>query len=227
MDRCDFLPGDQHYVLSAQNNKDGVPSIFGKSLITIQTASMEPTFRVGDLVFMEKLDDAGKAALQAGDIITYRAPMDINGDGFTGDLNTHRIVSIDPDTGIITTKGDYAGSVNDHYTITANDIIGKCTASGRIGGVGHVINFLQTSLGFFLCIVLPMLLFFIYELYTVVTLVMAERAKKAPLDKETEDEIKRKAIEEYLQQQEALAAEKAEEAQEPQEQAIRSRAIDL
>ena len=68
-------------VFSAQGSKDGVPSIFGKSLITISTNSMEPTYEVGDLVFMEKLSDEEKASLQPGQIITFRAPIDIDGDG--------------------------------------------------------------------------------------------------------------------------------------------------
>ena len=71
---------------SAQGSKDGVPSIFGISLITISTNSMEPTYQVGDLVFMEKLSDEAKADLEPGQIITFRAPIDIDKDGNVGDI---------------------------------------------------------------------------------------------------------------------------------------------
>jgi hypothetical protein len=44
-------------VFSAQQNTDGIPALFGKSLLTIQTPSMEDTYSVGDMVFMTKLSD--------------------------------------------------------------------------------------------------------------------------------------------------------------------------
>lgn len=199
-------------VFSAQASGDGVPAIFGKSLISIETKSMEPTFKQGDLVFMEKLSDEEKANLEVGDIITYFAPIDINGDGKKGDINTHRIVKIDKDALTVKTQGDNpeTNTTEDSYTLHFSDIIGVCTEKGRLGGVGAVIGFLRSSLGFFLCIVLPLILFFLYELYRFITLIVAERAKRAPVSKETEEEIKRRAIEEYLKSQEAEKASKEE-----------------
>ena len=190
-------------VFSAQGSKDGVPSIFGKSLITISTDSMKPVYKAGDLVFMEKLDDAGKAALKPGDIITFHAPIDIDGDGMVKDINTHRIESIDGN--IFVTKGDYnlvADNEGDNpYTIHISDIIGKCTEDGKIGGLGNVISFLRSSLGFFLCIVLPLILFFLYELYNFISILVTERAKKTAGAAVDEEEIKRRAVEEYLAKQ--------------------------
>ena len=206
-------------VFSAQGSDDGVPAIFGKSLITIETPSMEDTYSVGDLVFMTKLDATQKAELKVGDIITYHAPIDINKDGAIGDINTHRIYKIN-ENGTIITKGDNNELPDNQgdtpYTIRANDVIGQCTEGGKIGGLGNVIDFLRSSLGFFLCIVLPLILFFLYELYNFLSILISERAKKAalaageaaPVD---EEEIKRRAIEEYLAKQKAEEA-KAEEA---------------
>ena len=191
-------------VFSAQGSEDGVPAIFGKSLVTIESGSMEPTYKSGDLVFMTKLSDEEKAELKVGDIITYFAPIDINNDGQKGDINTHRIVSIDLASGSIKTKGDneVTNPVEDSYTLKYMDIIGKCTEKGRMGGVGAVIGFLRSSLGFFLCIVLPLILFFLYELYRFISLLVVERAKKAPVSSEAEEEIKKRAIAEYLASQE-------------------------
>ncbi len=186
-------------VFAAQGSKDGVPELFGKSLITIESPSMTPTYKVGDLVFMEKLSGPEMKELEAGDIITYRAPIDINGDGKIGDLNTHRILTADHEKAEFTTIGDNNNGIPDAYTISYNDIIGKCTEDGKIGGIGNVINFLRSSLGFFLCVVLPMFLFFVYEVYNFIVLLMSRRKKPEPvISKETEEEIKRKAIEEYL-----------------------------
>jgi signal peptidase len=197
-------------VFSAQGSSDGIPALFGKSWLTIETPSMEDTYMVGDLVFMTKLSDEDKMSLQKDDIITYRAPIDINQDGITGDINTHRIYSIDPNTGVIVTKGDNNilpdNEGDTAYTIHRNDVIGVCTEDGKLGGVGNVINFLRSSLGFFLCVVLPLILFFLYELYNFISILVSERAKKAPVAKETEEEIKRRAIEEYIKSQQAAAA---------------------
>jgi signal peptidase len=210
-------------VFTAQGSEDGVPSLFGKSLLTIETESMEPTYKVGDLVFVTKLDDEAKADLKPGDIITYRAPIDINGDGVIGDINTHRIETIDHKTGVIVTKGDNNDIADNEgdtaYTIHKNDVIGKCTEDGKLSGVGNVLAFLRSSLGFFLCIVLPLILFFLYELYNFITILVAERAKKnaSAVSKETEEEIKRRAIEEYLKAQAAAAAPAEENAEEKAE----------
>ena len=76
-------------VFSSQSNKDGISNIFGKSLITIQSDSMKPTFQTGDLIIDQVLTNADKTTLQPGDVITYY--VDLNGDGIS-ELNTHCIV---------------------------------------------------------------------------------------------------------------------------------------
>jgi signal peptidase len=189
-------------VFSAQSSEDGVPSIFGNSLITISSDSMSPIYEKGDLVFMEKLDDEGIDNLKAGDIITFRAPIDLDNDGMSGDLNTHRIVEVLDGQNRYVTKGDHnPGKDNEGdtpYTVHKSDIIGICTEDDKIGGLGDVITFLRSSLGFFLCIVLPLILFFLYELYNFISIIVSERAKKAAAEGIDEEEIKKRAIEEYL-----------------------------
>ena len=217
-------------VFTAQNSEDGVPAIFGKSLITIETGSMEPTYEVGDLVFMTKLSEEEKANLKVGDIITFRTTIDINGDGQIGDINTHRIHSKTEGTLSVVTKGDH-NLVPDNegdtpYTVHYSEIIGICTEDGKIAGLGNVITFLRSSLGFFLCIVLPLILFFLYELYSFITLLVSERAKRAKagtVPEETEEEIKCRAIEEYIKAQ-AEAAARAEK--ERAEEEIKRRAVE-
>ena len=208
-------------VFSSQGSVDGIPSLLGKSLLTIQTPSMEDTYNVGDMVFMTKLSDTEKQQLKPGDIITYRAPIDIDGDGIIGDINTHRIVSYDLSSGIIITKGDNNilpdSEGDDPYTVHRNDVIGICTENGCLRGLGNVIEFLRSSVGFFICIILPLILFFLYELYNFITILVSERAKKAPIAKETEEEIKRRAIEEYLKSQQAMAGQAASDNTQPQQ----------
>lgn len=212
-------------VFAAQKSRDGVPALFGKSLITIETKSMEDTYKAGDLVFMTKINTEAKQNLEPGTIITFRAPIDINNDGEPGDLNTHRIVEKIEGTNSYITKGDnnlLPDNEGDRpYTVHSSDIIGTCTEKGRLRGVGNLIKFLSSSLGFFLCIVLPLILFFLYELYNFITVLMSERAKKAAvMGAESEEEIKKRAIEEFL------AAQAAEKAKAEAEEEIKKRAIE-
>ena len=217
-------------VFTAQSG-DGVPQLFGKSLVTIETESMEPTIAKGSMFVINTCDDStfetSVKSLVAGDVITYKAPIDINGDGNIGDINTHRIVEADHTNGTFKTQGDNpetSHNTADNYTVKYGDVIGYVreadVESATIGGLGAAIGFLRSSLGFFLCIVLPLVLFFLYELYHFISLVVTERAKRkpAPVSAEAEEEIKRRAIEEYLKQQaaaqEAPAAQNVENNQE-------------
>lgn len=194
-------------VFTAQGDEDGIPSLFGKSLITIESISMEPTFEQGDLVLVEKLAGADDfldrvKALEKDAIITYWAPIDINKDGKLNDINTHRIEE-KLENGF-RTKGDNNEHA-DSYTISFSDVIGVSTEDDNIGGLGAVIGFLRSSMGFFLCIVLPLVLFFLYELYRFIRILLEERTKRtaAAVTAEQEEEIKRRAIEEYLNAQKA------------------------
>ena len=212
-------------VFAAQNSEDGVPALFGVSLINIETGSMKDTYFEGDLVFMTKLTDEEKLNLQPGQIITFRTSVDVNNDGKPGDINTHRIYEKIEGTLSYVTKGDNNlipdNQGNNPYTVHVDDIIGVCTDDGKIRGLGNVIKFLSSSLGFFLCIVLPLILFFLYELYNFITVLVAEKNKKAAVvGAENEEEIKRRAIEEYL------AAQAAEKAKAEAEEEIKRRAVE-
>ena len=71
-------------------------------------------------------------------------------------------------------------------------------------------DFLRTKTGFFICIVIPMAIFFLFELYKfIATIIEAKRPEPVEVD---EEEIKRRAIEEYLaaQKQAGGAVDKAE-----------------
>jgi signal peptidase len=197
---------------ASQNTKDGVPSVFGKSIVSIQSNSMQSdkkeSFKDGDLIIIEKVTAAQAIELKEGTVITYRAPIDIDKDGQAGDINTHRIVSVRTDEGGIVyfkTQGDNPTMCPnpDDYELRYTDVIGVYNGS-KVAGVGAVLDFLRSSLGFFLVIVLPMALFFLYEVYNLVKIIMAQKVKKAKaeaLSPEQEEEIKRLAVQEYLAQQ--------------------------
>ena len=172
---------------SGRNN--GVANLFGFIPLTVESDSMKPTFSQGDLIICREVDDIMQ--LQENDVITFWTIIDGK-----KVKNTHRIVGINraETTRSFVTRGDN-NNLNDDMPAYAGDIIGKWT-NVRIGGLGTAMNFLRTKTGFFICILIPMALFFLIELYKfIVTLIEVKAPKTPELD---EEEIKRRAVEEYL-----------------------------
>ncbi|MBO4277255.1 MAG: signal peptidase I [Clostridia bacterium] len=184
--------------LSANNSEDGIPSVFGKTLQTIESPSMEPALMTGDLIVGSKLDESEKTGLAIGDIVTFRG-WDITGDG-SPDLITHRIVEIvTAENGEVSywTQGDNNPG-RDTSPVASRNVLVKYNGT-RFAGLGRFLGFLRTPNGFLLVIVLPLVAFFIYEL--VMFIVKYKRVKnegKREISAAEEEAIKQKAIEEYL-----------------------------
>lgn len=146
------------YVSYVSTSGNGVPTILGIRVFSVQTDSMYPTFKPGDLIFDTGVGDA--KTLAVGDIITYWTVID--GERV---LNTHIINEIydgGNNTRIFQTKGEN-NSYEDPLTVHESEVVGKFSGV-KIGGLGKVFDYLQTSTGFLLVIVLPVALFFLYHL---------------------------------------------------------------
>ena len=145
------------YVSFVSTSGNGVPSILGVRVFSIQTKSMYPTFEPGDLIFDSAVEDSSE--LEIGDIITYWTVID--GQRV---LNTHRIIQIYDGGGyrIFETQGDN-NTVADALTVHESEIVGKYNGK-KLNGVGKIFDYLQTSTGFLLVIVIPVAIFFLYHL---------------------------------------------------------------
>ena len=159
------------YAFTTMATKDdqSVASILGYTPMTVETDSMKPTFRSGDLIFIKKCDTS---KLKEGDIITFHTIIDNQ-----YALNTHRILKIEEANGVrsYTTVGDNNNGIADQHVISDGDIVGKYV--GHISDLGKVMDFLSSSTGFLIVIVFPMLLFFIYQVYNLI--MISIRLKKA------------------------------------------------
>lgn len=107
-------------------------------------------------------------------------------------------------------------SEGNDYVVTSKDDPGYLSIAdkevlavwegGKIGFVGKLVKFLQDPLWFALIILLPLVLLFGYNVFLIVKMIIAdktEKARKLALEEAKsnqidEEEIKRKAIEEYL-----------------------------
>ena len=188
-------------VLSASANKDGsgMASIGGYCPINILTESMEPTIKKGDLIISRSVNKGDENSLQVGDIITFT--QNINGQA---ELNTHRIIEVETlsdNTVRYITHGDNNPDYSNE-TVMPKDV--KALWSGtRIGGIGNFIEFLRSKTGFLVCIVLPLVAFFGYEVFNFVRTLLQVRGYGKRATALDEEAIKRRAIAEYLASQQA------------------------
>ena len=200
------------YAFTTMATKDNthVASLLGYTPLVVESDSMSPTFASGDLIFIHKCNPAD---LKEGDIICFHTIIENQ-----YALNTHRIQSIETvgDVRSYTTIGDNNNGIADQHVISDGDIVGKYV--GHITGAGKVMNFLSSSTGFLLVIVLPMLLFFIYQVYNLI--MISIRLKKA-IAVETAQEQELAKQQAARQNNEEKAQKEKEEAQAALEEARR------
>lgn len=138
------------YTSFVSSSGSGVPSLFGYRICSIQTDSMYPELEPGDLILNKPVEDFSD--LRKKDIITYWTVID--GERV---LNTHRITQV-YDSGIhrlFVTKGDN-NTAEDAVTVDESEVVGQYVF--HIGGMGKMLDFLQTSTGFLVLIMITVLL---------------------------------------------------------------------
>lgn len=154
-------------LISLTSDNNNVSKIGKYIPLNVMTNSMEPTIMEGDFIIMEEcnVDD-----LKIGDVISFFArEQDVT------IIKTHRIVAVDTSSGFkaFTTRGDN-NEVDDLIPVFASDVVGIWTGI-RLYKVGTVLNFVSSQTGFLICIVLPLLILFIYQIYKFVVVVIEER----------------------------------------------------
>ena len=177
---------------------NGVPDLFGYTPFSVQTDSMKPTLSKGDYIFVEKCDTE---TLQVGDVITYFTMIQGN-----RAINTHRIVDVMENNGMLfyQTQGDNTETnpEPDELLLAPGDVIGLYTGK-KVPALGAIIDYLSTKMGFFLVILLPVLLFTIYQIYNLIAVILYNH--KVDLinaaNEATSDELKEAIIAEYLAKQ--------------------------
>ncbi len=189
-----LLAGLFAFTTLATRDSSHVSSVLGFTPLSVKSDSMAPFFKAGDMILIKKCD---VSSLKVGDVITFRAFI-MNELA----LNTHRIISIEEGSGFrsFTTQGDN-NAIPDLSIVTDNDIIGKYV--GKLTGFGKVMDFLSSPTGFLVIIVLPMLAFFVYQVYHLITVFL--KYKKAAAI-ETAEEISAATDETLKAKEDALRA---------------------
>ncbi|HSX36730.1 MAG TPA: signal peptidase I [Patescibacteria group bacterium] len=111
-------------------------------VLAVQTGSMAPTFKPGDAVLVQK---AHPASLAAGQVVSYISPADPTL------LVSHRIVAINQQTGMLTTRGDHAARPD--ISFSPSLVVGRVSAV--VPKFGYIINALHTRLGLIIGVYTP------------------------------------------------------------------------
>jgi hypothetical protein len=205
-----------------------VAHVFGYTIRSIQSDSMallengelvENGFFKGDIVICEMMDE--NSEYQVGDAVLFKMPIMRRSDGSYRECGPtevsdeeifviHGVSRVEESYGVkrYYTQG-LTNPTEDANVKYSNEIIAKYNGV-RFAGLGHVVDFLQTQFGFFLCIILPCLILVLFQGYRVVSNVIAYNREKAiaeataAAEADLTEERKRQIAEEYLRQQAAL-----------------------
>ena len=109
-----------------------LPKVAGLQAYNVISGSMEPTISVGSIVYV-KAEDFSK--LKEGDIIAFNAGASVV---------THRIMEIDAQSMLITTKGD-ANESADFTPVAYTNVIGKVVADFPV--IGNISAYLSEPVG--------------------------------------------------------------------------------
>lgn len=140
--------------ITIQSMSQGYVQFFGHSLFRVVTGSMEPAIPVGTILLAQ---ETPVEEIQVDDIVCFRS----TNPGSSGMIVTHRVVGVydtPDDIRCLRTKGDNNLSV-DANPVTEQYLIGRIiwhTGDGSI--MAGFISFITGENGFFVCLILPVLL---------------------------------------------------------------------
>ena len=137
-------------------NSDEVPSVGGLFPMIVLTDSMYPGIESGDLIICHTIDAED---VQIDDVISFYDPM---GNGTS--VVTHRVIDIKEENGHLSfvTKGDN-NNTQDQEAVPEEKLLG--VYQNRIPGAGNVAMFIQTTPGFVVCCVCPIVLIVAWDAF--------------------------------------------------------------
>ena len=196
-------------VLIVRNARGQVTFLFGRSMLRVTTASMEPGIEAGSYILVKRVKTE---EIAVGDVITFRSDDPV----IKGQLNTHRVVEILDGGASFRTKGDN-NPKEDLYPVPADHVVARyvrnlagVTAIGRAVFARNIFPtlILILSASVFVCAVLE-----------IVRQLRGRKPGRADTDAAHDREIERRVREEVERLKRADAQKKADgaEATEPRQ----------
>ena len=119
--------------------------LMGFRVFNVISGSMEPTYSVGDLIYVQKVNIE---EIEVGDPITFVMNEDLV-------VATHRVIEIDSENQHFYTKGD-ANDIEDAAPVHFNNVIG--VPKFAIPKLGYVSDFIQNPPGMYITVAVGALL---------------------------------------------------------------------
>ena len=128
-------------------------SIFGYRYYTVLTGSMEPTYKVGDMIFVHITEPE---AINVGDVITFNPSQD--SDAYLTHRVTEKLENFEG-TGVtcFRTQGD-ANNAEDSFLIDGGRVVG--VVQFGIPSLGYIVRFIQLRWYFVVPVVIMIAVFF-------------------------------------------------------------------
>lgn len=186
------------------------PTLFGYRSFVVLTESMTGTYDKGDVIIVKVLDgeelESDPSVLKEGDVVTFIAPQGFGAvEGYTV---THRVVEapFEGEDGkyYIRTKGD-AAEIPDAVPIPVGNVTGIVLGKSEL--LAGLQNVLKSKTGFLLIIVVPLVAIALWQIGIFAVASSKSRKQKTEsgnvqsgegLSRSEIEDIKEKAIEEYL-----------------------------
>lgn len=158
-----------------------VPSLFGYSTSIVVTPSMSDVLPVGSVILNKNYHEG--EPLEVGQIITYLGEEG----SFEGKLVTHKIESItvaEDGSTVIFTKGTQNTALDP--AITPANV--KSVLVRRLFNFGKAYQWIRNPAGFFLVLVVPILLIVAYEIWSFQRTLRKEKESEANEEPENQNE---------------------------------------
>ena len=165
------------FVILVQRIFNNQVSIGSYRMFTVVTGSMDPVYKVGDVVISKEVDSS---TIKKGDDVVYLGEKN----DFKDKIVTHRVIKIEKKDNeyYFTTKGianDYSDPV-----ISSDQIYGKVVYKPVV--LSFLSGILNTKLGFYLLIFVPVAFLIFLEILDYI------KRKEGELDEGEKEEVKEK-----------------------------------
>ena len=183
---------------SANGNEDGFPEILGKLLIPVTSDKTVSGIERDDLLIADAIADSSAKDINAGDVIIFSLGdnPDVKEEVF---INT--ILEISYEGNEISFNFEdgtsITATVNERSGVSGIRIIASYTGI-KIKGAGPFFSFLISSTGYISVVVIPLTMFFLFELFNYIVAVLGKHSDSQNISEDEREKIKREAVEEYI-----------------------------
>lgn len=142
-------------------------SIFNFRMFTVVTGSMEPKYKIGDVLIAKEVEPED---IKVGDTISYLGTRN----SFKDKVITHQVVGIEKVDNKIYFRAKGLANMVEDPIVSSDQLYGKVIYKSLI--VSFIYKIVSTSIGFYLFIIIPVLIIISSEIIT--TLVNKEEKRR-------------------------------------------------